>query len=356
MQIATTINDIEFSNYPQSLVIDGIAGETVGVKAYISTSLILDVTLTASDSRATVEGFGSLITRYMEIAQATHATIKVELLTGSTISVTKEWIAIYQRDMLLHPVASWLQSHFLTIGKIRNILPAVESIYFFNDEDLEQTSQDANVTLRAYIINDDDSLTESTSTAGIIDEVVLSDASHDYMLYHFYVDMMAIAASANVSLDKIAAVAVEYKSRRMFYYRTDNYDIALRYLSSFGYEEVIGIPGTTEKKISDSRQTALVGGRLIAYDNLQSFDYEFESAWLSQAEIKRAVECMRSRSVSLIDGTPITISKIDTEISDEKGKAQRVKFTYRYADGTQPIAGGVHDDNIFSQQYDINFD
>lgn len=355
MQITTQINDVEFSNYPPVLNISGVT-ETVRVKVFVGTSLVLDVTLAGYNSTAAIIGFGDLITRYMANIEATHAKVKVELYSNSTLQVSKEWQSLYQRDETIQPAATWLQNNFLTISKIKGVLPYSETIRFFNDEDLEATSQSAKASIKAYTKDSEGNVTETVSYSSLTGEVVQSDASHDYMIYSFVVDMEAVATSAGVNVEELAAVAVEYNSRRLFYYRTDAPDIAMQYVSSFGYEEIIGIPGTTEKKISDNRQTALVGGRLIAYDNLQSFDYEFESAWISQAEIKRAVECMRSRSVSLIDGTTITISKIDTEISDEKGKAQRVKFTYRYADGTQPIAGGVHDDNIFSQQYDINFD
>ena len=111
------------------------------------------------------------------------------------------------------------------------------------------------------------------------------------------------------------------------------------FLNAFNILETVNLFGTTTIKTEVNHSEAVCGHKTQFYDETISKKYEVETAPLQYDEAKWLSEMLTSRYVTRQIDTftqaQVLISDITSEVTDSDKDLIRLKFTWKYADGSQ---------------------
>jgi hypothetical protein len=135
---------------------------------------------------------------------------------------------------------------------------------------------------------------------------------------------------------------VEYQigNRHFNFFFTDEQPTdVFTFLNAFNIEERAYLYGATTIKTEIDRSEAVCGNETQFYDETLKVKNEVETAPLPYDEAKWLSQMLTSKKVSraMGDGTfeEILISDITSEVSDSDKDLIRLKFSWKYADGSQ---------------------
>lgn len=107
------------------------------------------------------------------------------------------------------------------------------------------------------------------------------------------------------------------------------------------------------------RSTATSLGVTTFYDDKSAYEYDVESSMLTFEEAKHFSQLLLSRYVNIVEIggalTPITITDINSEISDADNATNSIKFKYKYSSHHFPITID-YGNNIFDDPFYRTFD
>ena len=111
------------------------------------------------------------------------------------------------------------------------------------------------------------------------------------------------------------------------------------FMNAFNILETVNLFGTTTIKTEVNHSEAICGRKAQFYDETTSIKYEVETAPLRYDEAKWLSEMLASKYVThqIDDFTQVQvlISDITSEVTDSDKDLIRLKFTWKYADGSQ---------------------
>lgn len=139
--------------------------------------------------------------------------------------------------------------------------------------------------------------------------------------------------------------------------RTPNLTLLVR--NEFNCDEYIHLTCVTKSKLDLDRSTATSLGVTTFYDDKSAYEYDVESSMLTFEEAKHFSQLLLSRYVNIVEIggalAPITITDINSEISDADNATNSIKFKYKYSSHHLPI-NIDYGNNIFDDQFHRTFD
>ena len=129
--------------------------------------------------------------------------------------------------------------------------------------------------------------------------------------------------------------------------------------NEFNCDEYIHLTCVTKSKLDLDRSTATSLGVTTFYDDKSAYEYDVESSMLTFEEAKHFSQLLLSRSVKIKEYggelVPITITDINSEISDADNATNSIKFKYKYSSHRFPISIN-YGYNIFDDPFHCTFD
>ena len=132
-----------------------------------------------------------------------------------------------------------------------------------------------------------------------------------------------------------AVILVACSTAKTFYVtdRTPNLTLLVR--NEFNCDEYIHLTCVTKSKLDLDRSTASSLGVTTFYDDKSAYEYDVESSMLTFEEAKHFSQLLLSRYVNIVEKggalAPITITDINSEISDADNATNSIKFKYKYS-------------------------
>ena len=139
--------------------------------------------------------------------------------------------------------------------------------------------------------------------------------------------------------------------------RTPNLTLLVR--NEFNCDEYIHLTCVTKSKLDLDRSTATSLGVTTFYDDKSAYEYDVESSMLTFEEAKHFSQLLLSRHVNIVEKggalAPITVTDINSEISDADNATNSIKFKYKYSSHHFPITID-YGNNIFNDPFHRTFD
>lgn len=146
---------------------------------------------------------------------------------------------------------------------------------------------------------------------------------------------------------------------KTFYVTNRTPNLTLCVLNEFNCSEYIHLTCVTKSKLNLDRSTATSLGVTTFYDDKSAYEYDVESSMLTFEEAKHFSQLLLSRYVNIVEIggalAPITITDINSEISDADNATNSIKFKYKYSSHHFPITID-YGNNIFDDQFHRTFD
>ena len=156
-----------------------------------------------------------------------------------------------------------------------------------------------------------------------------------------------------------AVILVACSTAKTFYVtdRTPNLTLLVR--NEFNCDEYIHLTCVTKSKLDLDRSTATSLGVTTFYDDKSAYEYDVESSMLTFEEAKHFSQLLLSRYVNIVEKggalAPITITDINSEISDADNATNSIKFKYKYSSHHFPFTID-YGNNIFDDPFYRTFD
>lgn len=308
----------------------GVAIDLQDVRAYESTMYPYNGVVTVNDLRSIVEtamkanGFGVRIMSIEVWAEGENTTMLDDIaVVYSTLkpSVASE---------------TFLRNNFLMSSK-SILVPRSETIdlYYFNNGAFQDQ-------ITAYINyapmdNPDDVRTytwNGGSTNHTYQENYLKHVNLGYALFQGYLYLQTNTLYRIIS----ATYKMGNKSYSIFF-TEEGEPMAFQFVNAFGCREMAFVYGKETRKTEAEHSEAVLGRRTVYYDDKVKVTHEVETApitynqamalnqLLTSPEVKRKLDSTRMPEVLLSD--------LGSEISTSDKDEIKLKFSWRYADGTE---------------------
>ncbi len=159
------------------------------------------------------------------------------------------------------------------------------------------------------------------------------------------------------------AVISNGRRTKVVYFMPGKPDIRLVFLNCFNAYESIDLKGLMTEKTKVEKETAIVAGKRVAYNQRTEKEYEFVSEGLTDSEAVSIDQLLNSHKVWVfVDGkaTPIIITDHTCE-NDNNNEAQpNIKFTWIFADqrpliNPEAMAASLQKPGIFTQEFTYQF-
>ena len=166
------------------------------------------------------------------------------------------------------------------------------------------------------------------------EKIVTTELTHDYF--------KQIVDRVNNTKCKVLGVEYQIGVRRINIYFTDEEPTAtFEFLNAFNIMETAYLFNTTSIKTDVDRTETVCGNQTLFYDETVKVRHEVETAPLSHDEAMWLNQMLTSRlvlkPVDNYDTAQILISDITSEVSDSDKDLVRIKFSWKYADGSEWI-------------------
>lgn len=155
--------------------------------------------------------------------------------------------------------------------------------------------------------------------------------------YEYFKSIVDTAISGN---SIIRGVEYHIGGRQFNIFFTDeNPTETFMFLNSFGEQETLYLYGSTTTKTEIDRSEAISGRTTQFYDETVKVKHEVETAPLTFEEAKWVSQMLTSKSVFKYvgehQGETLLISDITSEVTDSSKELTRIKFSWKYAKGSE---------------------
>lgn len=137
----------------------------------------------------------------------------------------------------------------------------------------------------------------------------------------------------------------------------------LRFVNSFGCEELIYCAGKHEVSPEYRRQQARIGRNLRSYDIQETRTFKADTGVLTVAEQNWADDLFRSQEVTVFniyngvptEGKEVVITSSKSEVTNEDDAQTRFTFDYQYAQRNHNVVQLQREGRIFDNTFDFTF-
>lgn len=285
-----------------------------------------------------------LIERYMFDNSKVVAEISVVMNPGSSETELGAMSCVMNFGITDCTLDNFLSYSFLTTSRVRSLVPGIADRLTFVADDGETPEAQYKIITRVdaeiAIVVETESITLDSDNVGYVE-----------------VSLDSLREMAD-GVDVIGCT-LYVGSRVAEFYKPSNAALlrSFRFVNYFGVEDVATFGCVNTSKQEGSRVVSSVARRSVLSHLTHVVEYDIETTALSPAECVTMAQLFESPQVSLADSSlPIVITERTWEISDERGAAQRVKFTYREQLPRHRFAfARVEDPGIFTGEYDESY-
>ena len=257
---------------------------------------------------------------------------------------------VYAAAHIQENAVDWLASHFLTTVDAKWLQKegGGDLIGFIELEEGKSLSPRYDIAYRVsgegnkvQVLNYS-SLSPVVSTGGV------------QMLHVTASELAEIVAKQGVDGAEIIGVTLRVEKRIMTWYchELTSPDV-WRFKNAFNVEEQCCLEGVTTQKTSDNRKIAMVGRKAVAYGENELTEWTLESAPVSLELARWLAELAISHEVTK-NGEVVVVTDCTAEVSDEMGKMNVVKITYRRPDGGRMLAQEGKN-KVFTKEFDYQY-
>jgi len=166
------------------------------------------------------------------------------------------------------------------------------------------------------------------------EKIVTAELSHDYF--------KSIVDEVRGTDCKVHGVEYQIGVRQFNIFFTDEKPTeTFTFLNAFNNEETAYLFNTTSIKTEVDRSETVCGNRTQFYDETVKVKHEVETAPLTYDEAKWLNQMLTSklvkRPISVDESAQVLISDISSEVTDSDKELIRIKFSWKYVDGTEWI-------------------
>ena len=366
--MATTINTAFDSVYLTAHLPEVVSIETdaarLEVNIFVDNVKVFKSVYYPFNQVVCVRDIRSIVEASMYERQLVMATLKMEVYepknsvtspTSVTIDENGNYVVTYGSDGSASPNASldnvkmvycrfksdissegFLGSRFLTTRKSA-LMPRNGHLSLSNYT--KAYAQGSNYALIYYshpqvpgqIFNYNANLGKMQSTT---EKIVTVELSHDYF--------KSIVDEARGTDCKVHGVEYQIGVRQFNIFFTDEKPTeTFTFLNAFNKEETAYLFNTTSIKTEVDRSETVCGNRTQFYDETVKVKHEVETAPLTYDEAKWLNQMLTSklvkRPISVDESAQVLISDISSEVTDSDKELIRIKFSWKYVDGTEWI-------------------
>lgn len=340
--------------------------EAIDVRMSVNGEALLEGKYYATDGSIIISDTTSLIEQYI-IANIEEQLVEVSVegSFGEEEIIEKSFNVLYcDKALGLTDTEGWLKENFLTLTRSRRLAPdSFINVSWY-------TTAIESITFMVYVTYLDEAERRSTyhymhSGNGLIAHM------DGVMTQTFYLSEIRqkIMEVRNLKSVSLQSVTVRCGNRSVTYFIDPALAnvIPIYYLNCFGVPEHISMPRTTTRKVKTDRSVALLGKTSEFYDVTHSKEYEVESGPLTADECLQTEQMLTSPKVKIPADAEtalyesdfyalaeILITDFTCEFSDTDEQLNKVKFTWRYADNRQLMAG-PHTPGIFNDSFNPTF-
>jgi len=359
--INTTFNSIHLtSSLPEEVSIT-TDQESLEVSVYVNSSKVFSSVYYPYNQEIIVRDIRSIVESYMSGAQRNIATLKIEAKGAETIKETVTYdedgnihvsygsdtsspavvssddiTVIYCRFSTILASEAFLSSHFLTTLRSA-LIPRSGSmkLSFF-----ATTSEASSISARIYfsqlanpslILSLDCDLGETPSDY---------DSISSKMLSHAYLKTLVDRATHYSC--KVHGAEYRVGNRQFNLFFTDEQPCdTFHFLNAFNHLDTAYLFAATTTKTEIDHSEAVCGHYTQFYDESVKVKHEVETAPLTPQEASWLSEMLSSkyvtRQIDSFTSAKVLISDITSEVTDSDKDLIRLKFSWKYADGTERL-------------------
>lgn len=179
-----------------------------------------------------------------------------------------------------------------------------------------------------------------------------------------YIDVASLQEYAIQNLRKfvtVKAIYVVYGARKLGMFVCNNPSREFYYRNNFGAWDFASLHTITTEKTETKYSTAICNGKKSHYDRQHTQSFEEQTSTLLMDQARALTEMLTSPEVRLVDGNKspedcplVLINDYTSEISNEPGGSNSIKFEWEFADYDGMI--NMHSGSrIFSEQFNSVF-
>ena len=343
-------SSLQWSGNITDIIFSGVT-DHINLKVDVDDVVVEQLLLFAYNGTAKLEELSDLVEQRMLDTGKHFSTVKILEYPDENPSSTTllcQFNVLYCSLTVTTTPDAFSRDNFLSTAHVKQLHPGMrEKLYFYDPDAGTQNYVAPTLRLQVGYMDGD-----------VMRVATVDDASsliNDDCIAFPISDIMTLA-----SVDNVATITLTLGNRQMLYYVSDfKADSVFMFYNAFNVEENLPLNCITSVKQVGERTVAQIKRHTVLASVEHETDYEVETAPLSPDQVLLVEQLCESPETYIWYSVfkPITISSRTCEFSNERANEVTAKFTWRYLDGRRAYKyEALPDDDIFTEEYDPNYD
>ena len=300
---------------------------SASVSVIVDNETVFTTTLYAFGHDMVLHDIRSIIEDAIRENNNSTASCRITATDGSDTVQTSAFLVIFSQFSIPQP-ATFLLQHFLTTRRsFRITRSGTQPLSWFSRQGeqvnawIEATVMPSNATTPIVVLLNQTNIRPTSDT-----------------VYQYDVNVADIQTQVSTR-GRLLAFKIVRGLRGINFYVTDEQPaLSVSFLNAFNLPELAEIFGTMKMIQETESNEAVCGRKRILFDRNDRHNFEIETTVLSYDEAKWLRQLLASRFITVpVNGTQkeILVDSSQIEISDDNNAANRLKFTYHYANDIQ---------------------